>query len=55
VTVLVVGAAAGLYPLWSNWDWHAPDHRRPGGPDVAAMVAQAGASGCGQPIDAQAG
>ena len=20
----VAGAAAGLYPLWSNWDWHAP-------------------------------
>jgi len=41
VTVLVVGAAAGLYPLWSNWDWHAPDQSAgPAGPDVAAMVAK---------------
>ena len=22
--LLVAGAATGLYPLWSNWDWHAP-------------------------------
>jgi cytochrome c-type biogenesis protein CcmH len=21
--VVVIGAAAGLYPLWSTWDWHA--------------------------------
>jgi disulfide bond formation protein DsbB len=24
MAVLVVGTAAGLYPLWSNWNWHAP-------------------------------
>jgi cytochrome c-type biogenesis protein CcmH len=34
--VLLMGAAAGLYPLWSNWDWHAPV--QPQGPDVLAMV-----------------
>jgi cytochrome c-type biogenesis protein CcmH len=44
-TVLVMGAAAGLYPLWSNWDWHAAVPTNPaagaaGGPDVAAMVAK---------------
>jgi len=40
VAVVVMGAAAGLYPLWSNWDWHAP--AAPGGeaPDPAAMVAR---------------
>ena len=26
--VLVAAAAAGLYPLWSNWDWHAPSEVR---------------------------
>ena len=40
--VLVMGAAAALYPLWSNWNWHAPAN--PGasasGPDVGAMVAK---------------
>jgi cytochrome c-type biogenesis protein CcmH len=39
--VLVIGAAAGLYPLWSNWDWHAaaasPAAPRP---DILAMVAK---------------
>ncbi len=38
---LVAGAAAGLYPLWSNWDWHAPaQSRRCPRPDVLAMVAK---------------
>jgi cytochrome c-type biogenesis protein CcmH len=39
--VLVAGAAAGLYPLWSNWDWHAPA-QAPSmpAPDVLAMVAK---------------
>jgi cytochrome c-type biogenesis protein CcmH len=27
--VLVVAAAAGLYPLWSNWDWHAALAKKP--------------------------
>jgi cytochrome c-type biogenesis protein CcmH len=38
--VLIVGAAAGLYPLWSTWDWHAPADGAAGGPDVLAMVAK---------------
>jgi cytochrome c-type biogenesis protein CcmH len=36
----VIGAAAGLYPLWSNWNWHAPAQNAAAGPDVAAMVAK---------------
>jgi cytochrome c-type biogenesis protein CcmH len=38
--VFVAGAAAGLYPLWSNWDWHPSAPSAEGGPDVAAMVAK---------------
>jgi cytochrome c-type biogenesis protein CcmH len=41
--LLVAGAAAGLYPLWSNWDWRAPPPaaaQPPASPDVAAMVAK---------------
>jgi len=38
---LVAGAAAGLYPLWSNWDWHAPAPEQAiPAPDVLAMVAK---------------
>jgi cytochrome c-type biogenesis protein CcmH len=41
VAVMVVGASAGLYPLWSNWNWHMPaQSEAAAGPDVAAMVAQ---------------
>ena len=37
----VLGASAGLYPLWSNWNWHAPaQSEAAAGPDVAAMVAK---------------
>jgi cytochrome c-type biogenesis protein CcmH len=37
--LLVAGAAAGLYPLWSNWDWHAPAQpQASASPDVIAMV-----------------
>jgi len=36
--VLVAAAAAGLYPLWSNWSWHSSGQSQPNGPDVAAMV-----------------
>jgi cytochrome c-type biogenesis protein CcmH len=39
--VLVIGASAALYPLWSNWNWHAPAQPpAAAGPDVAAMVAK---------------
>ena len=35
--LLVAGAAAGLYPLWSNWDWHTPVNAKVGAsPDVLA-------------------
>jgi len=37
--VLVIGAAAVLYPLWSNWNWHAPAQPQVS-PDVLAMVAR---------------
>jgi cytochrome c-type biogenesis protein CcmH len=42
LVVIVIGAAAGLYPLWSNWNWHAPAQSQgaAAGPDVAAMVAK---------------
>jgi cytochrome c-type biogenesis protein CcmH len=39
--VFVIGAAAGLYPLWSTWNWQASDNSQTtAGPDVAAMVAK---------------
>ncbi len=40
--VLLIAAAAGLYPLWSSWDWHA-EPARPAvaaSPEVTAMVAK---------------
>ena len=37
--VVMIGAAAGLYPLWSNWNWHGTEQTQ-GGPDVLAMVAK---------------
>ncbi len=41
VALLVAGAAAGLYPLWSNWDWHAPAQAQAiAAPEVAAMMAK---------------
>src|SRR3984885_12579202 len=39
--LIVIGVSAGLYPLWSNWDWSAPaPSEAAAGPDVAAMVAR---------------
>jgi cytochrome c-type biogenesis protein CcmH len=39
--ILVAVAAAGLYPLWSNWNWHAPAQAQSmPAPDVLAMVAK---------------
>ena len=39
--LLVMGAAAGLYPLWSNWNWHqAPAPASEVSPQVLAMVAE---------------
>ena len=41
--IVVAGSAAGLYPLWSNFNWHAPSTAAApaaAGPDVAAMVAK---------------
>jgi len=37
--VVVIGAAAILYPLWSNWNWHATAQAQVN-PDVLAMVAK---------------
>ena len=30
--VLIAGAAAALYPLWSNWKWNAPAEAQAAGP-----------------------
>jgi cytochrome c-type biogenesis protein CcmH len=39
--LLVIGAAGGLYPLWSNWNWHAPAAAAAAPrPDILAMVAK---------------
>jgi cytochrome c-type biogenesis protein CcmH len=39
--LLVMAAAAGLYPLWSNWNWHEAPAPAPGAsPQVLAMVAE---------------
>jgi cytochrome c-type biogenesis protein CcmH len=39
LAVIVIGASAGLYPLWSNWTWRAAGESAAGAdPDVAAMV-----------------
>jgi cytochrome c-type biogenesis protein CcmH len=38
--LVVAGAAAGLYPLWSNWNWHAPVDSKSVSPEVLAMVAK---------------
>jgi cytochrome c-type biogenesis protein CcmH len=39
--VVVMAAAAGLYPLWSNWDWHtAVATKPPVDPQVLEMVAK---------------
>src|SRR5271170_3978285 len=50
--VLVVGAAAGLYPLWSNWDWRAPEQPKAVSPQVLAMVAKLEKHMQGEPNDA---
>jgi cytochrome c-type biogenesis protein CcmH len=37
----IMGAAGGLYPLWSNWSWREPAAALPASnPQVLAMVAQ---------------
>jgi cytochrome c-type biogenesis protein CcmH len=37
--LLIIGAAGGLYPLWSNWNWHAPAAAAAAPrPDILAMV-----------------
>ena len=40
LAAIVCGAAAGLYPLWSNWNWQAAQAQSAAGLDVAAMVGQ---------------
>ena len=47
-SVVLLAAAAGLYPLWSNWNWNAPPPEAAAdaaaaaeaSPEVAAMVAK---------------
>jgi cytochrome c-type biogenesis protein CcmH len=51
VAVVVAAAAAGLYPLWSNWNWHAAQSPAGAGPDVLAMVAKLAAHLRDQPAD----
>ncbi len=53
--VLVVAAAAGLYPLWSNWDWHVEParHAQVASPEVAAMVSKLETHLRDQPDDLQ--
>jgi cytochrome c-type biogenesis protein CcmH len=38
--VLIVAASAGLYRLWSNWDWKPAAEAPALAPDVAAMIAK---------------
>ncbi len=52
MAVAVMGASAGLYALWSSWNWHAPlQSQDAAGPDVAAMVAKLAARLREQPND----
>jgi len=53
--LLVIGAAAGLYPLWSNWDWNAPPAPETtlAGPAVVEMVAKLEKRLADQPNDLQ--
>ena len=36
--VLVIGAAAGLYPLWSNWNWHPAPSEAAAGPETPIVL-----------------
>jgi cytochrome c-type biogenesis protein CcmH len=36
VAILIVGSGAGLYSLWSNWNWRLPPPQAQ--PDISAMV-----------------
>ncbi len=38
--LVVAGTAAGLYPLWSNWNWHAAAQAQASAADVQAMIAK---------------
>jgi cytochrome c-type biogenesis protein CcmH len=38
--LLVMGSAAALYPLWSNWDWRAPPDKQSVSAEALAMVAK---------------
>jgi cytochrome c-type biogenesis protein CcmH len=52
VALVVMAAAAGLYPLWSNWNWHdSAQSPANAGPDVLAMVAKLEAHLRDQPGD----
>ena len=51
--LVVVGAAAGFYRLWSTWDWNAPMQTRAEAPEIAAMVAKLESRLREQPNDLQ--
>src|SRR5450631_1194958 len=49
----VAGSAAGLYPLWSNWNWHEPAAGQAGAPQIAAMLGKIEAHLREDPNDAE--
>lgn len=53
--LLIVGAAAGLYSLWSTWNWNGQSGQQAAAanPEVAAMVAQLEQHMRDQPNDLQ--
>ncbi len=51
--LVLILASAGLYRLWSTWDWNAPSRPAGAGPDVLAMVSKLEARLRDQPNDLQ--
>jgi len=49
----VIGLSAGLYRVWSTWDWNAPADSAPANPDVLAMVKKLETKLAAQPNDVQ--
>lgn len=51
--LVVIGLSAGLYRVWSTWDWNAPTDAAAANPDVLAMVKKLETKLAEQPNDAQ--